>query len=550
MRKTKIEYGIDLGTTNSEISVIKNSKIKIIRDPMNQKEVTSSCVHFYKNKTVVGDKAKNKLEQENLNAFRTRTSITEKNGFIEFKRTMGTDKEYFCPIRERAYSSEELSAEVLKTLKSYVMDDEVNTVVITVPMRFRQNQIDATQRAAELAGFEYCELLEEPIAAATAFGMESKDINGYFLVFDFGGGTFDVALMRVEDRIMKVVDTSGDNHLGGKDIDNAIVNDILIPHLQKEYEIDDIINNNKNLKLLKETIKRSAEDIKINLSNNENYKFEGDEPLDENKDIELSINITLDNFEDVTKHIFQRSIDITKNLLKENNLKVTDLETVLLVGGTTYSQTIKRMIKEQITDKIDTSIDPMTAVSQGAALYAFTKDVPEYIQDKNRDKTKIQLLLEYPETTVETDVKLGIKIERDKMEGKIPKIFRAEVIRSDKGWSSGIFKITDSEVIDIYLNENETNNFIISLFDESNAPYPCEPSNFNILPGSIPDAILPYDICVEIYDEENKYKKLEIIKGLEKNTPIKDYVKGKTTILHTNQDVRPGKKEDKIRKNG
>jgi len=539
MRKTKIEYGIDLGTTNSSIATLKNGKIKIIRNPMNQKEVTPSCVAFYKKKIVVGDKALNKFDHDNLDAFRTRTPITKQNAFIEFKRTMGTETE--------CYSSEELSAEVLKTLKGYVMDDEVNTAVITVPMRFRQNQIDATQRAAELAGL-YCELLEEPIAAATAFGIELKDINGYFLVFDFGGGTFDVALMRVEDRIMKVVDTDGDNHLGGKDIDKAIINDILIPHLQKEYDIDDVVNN-KYLELLKKAIRPLAEEAKIALSNRKYYPLQGDEPLDEDGDIEVKLNITIEDFEKVTKHVFQRSIDITKNLLKKNHLKGTDLETLLLVGGITYSQTLRRMIKEQITDKIDTSIDPMTAVSQGAALYAFTKDVPEYIQDKNRDKTQIQLLLEYPETTVETDVKLGIKIERDKMEGKIPKVFRAEVIRSDKGWSSGLFRITDSKVIDIHLNENTTNNFIISLFDENNAPYPCEPESFNILQGfKPPEAILPYDICVGIYDEENKYEKLEIIKGLEKNTEIKDFIKGEVKkTLYINQDIRPGKKEDRIK---
>ena len=551
MRKTKIEYGIDLGTTNSSIATLKNGKIKIIKNSMNYSEVTPSCVYFYKNKTDVGQIAKNKLNRENLNAFRTRTLITEKNGFIEFKRTMGTDKEYFCPIRKRAYSSEELSAEILKRLKSYVTDEEVNTAVITVPMRFSFLQIDATQRAAELAGFEHCELLEEPVAAATAFGMESKDINGYFLVFDFGGGTFDVALMQIEDRIMKVIDTAGDNYLGGKDVDNAIVNDILIPHLQKEYEIDDVINNNKHLKLLKEVLKPLAEEAKKALSKKEDYLLDSGEPIegDEIGKIGLlEINITRKDFEKVTKHIFQRSIDITKKLLKENKLKGTDLETILLVGGTTYIPILRRMIKEQITDKIDTSIDPMTAVSQGAALYAFTKDVPEYIQDRTRDKTKIQLLLEYPETTVETDVKLGIKIERAKMEGKIPDVFYIEVIRSDRGWSSGIFEIIDSEIIDIYLNKNETNNFIISLFDEKNIPYPCEPNSFNILQGfKPPEAILSSDICIGIYDEENKYEKLESVKGLYKNTPIKDYVKGKTKILHTNQDIRPGKKGDEIK---
>jgi len=124
------------------------------------------------------------------------------------------------------------------------------------------------------------ELLQEPIAAATAFGMQSKDIKGYFLVFDFGGGTFDVALMHVDDRIMRVLDTAGDNHLGGKDIDNAIVNDILIPHLKKEHEIDDVVNNNKYLKLLKEVVKPFAEESKIALSSKEYYNLDSGEPIE------------------------------------------------------------------------------------------------------------------------------------------------------------------------------------------------------------------------------------------------------------------------------
>ena len=551
MRKTKIEYGIDLGTTNSSISTIKNGKIEIIKNPMNQTEVTPSCVYFYSKKTIVGEKAKNKLGEENLNAFRTRTPISKKNGFIEFKRTMGYDSKYYSQNREKSFSSEELSAEVIKSLKSYVIDEVINTAVITVPMRFSAKQIEATQRAAELAGLEYCELLPEPIAAAMAFGMQSNSINGYFLVFDFGGGTFDVALMHIEDGIMKVVDTSGDNHLGGKDIDKTIVNDILINQLKKDYDITKIMKNADHLTLLKEAIRNLAEEAKIALSTKETYNLETGEPI-EHDEIgyigELELIIERKDIERVTCHLLQRSIDITNKLLSENNLSGSDLQTILLIGGTTYIPSIRKMIQEQITDKINTSIDPLTAVSQGAALYAFTKDVPEDIQDKNRDKSKIQLQLEYPETTVEKDVKLGIKIQRKKMLGTIPDIFQIEIVRSDRGWSSGLFRISDSEIIDIHLIENKTNSFIINLYDINNAPYPCEPNNFNILQGFLPPStILPFDLCIGIHDEENNYEKLEIIVGLENNTPIKDYIKGKTKILHTNRDVRPGNEEDKIR---
>ena len=135
---------------------------------------------------------------------------------------------------EKEYSSEELSAEVLKALKSYITDENIKSVVVTVPAKFTVNQKDATLRAAKLAGFEHCELLQEPIAASMAYGLDAKSKDGYWLVFDFGGGTFDAALLKVEEGIMKVIDTEGDNYFGGKNLDYAIVEEIMIPHIRKE----------------------------------------------------------------------------------------------------------------------------------------------------------------------------------------------------------------------------------------------------------------------------------------------------------------------------
>src|SRR5690606_940787 len=155
------------------------------------------------------------------------------NFFIEFKRTMGTDKKYFSSHMDRNFTSEELSAEVLKKLKSFITDEDLQSIVITVPAKFTINQKDATTRAAKLAGFKHVDLLHEPIAASMAYGLESKAKNGFWVVFDFGGGTFDVALIKVEDGIMQVVDTEGDNYLGGKNLDYVIVNEIIIPYLKE-----------------------------------------------------------------------------------------------------------------------------------------------------------------------------------------------------------------------------------------------------------------------------------------------------------------------------
>jgi molecular chaperone DnaK len=241
--RQKIDYGIDLGTTNSAIARMEAGEATIQKSDDNQMDTTPSCISFNKKKTLfVGQNAKNAIEQEAMAAFRSRRQ-TPSNGYFEFKRTMGTDHKYESAFMERAYTSEDLSSEILKKLKGYFRDEEIGSVVITVPAMFKQNQIDATQRAAELAGFKYCELLQEPIAASIAYGIKASANSGHWLVFDFGGGTFDAALMHVDDGIMKVVDTEGDNHLGGKNIDVAIVDQLFIPEIAKQCEIDGILGD-------------------------------------------------------------------------------------------------------------------------------------------------------------------------------------------------------------------------------------------------------------------------------------------------------------------
>jgi molecular chaperone DnaK len=264
MSRQKIDYGIDLGTTNSSIARMVNGQIEIVRSDEFLKDTTPSCILIKPKAIIAGDKAFNILGQENIEAFKTRSN-KKQNTFAEFKRTMGTTTQYLASNRNASFSSEELSAEILKKLRNYVKDEDVDCAVITVPAKFRQNQLDATQKAAELAGFKYCELLQEPIAASLAYGINAEKAKGYWLVFDFGGGTFDAALMKVDQGIIKVVDTEGDNHLGGKNLDIAIVDEIIIPELAKRFKLEKVLSGDER-GLLKSALKRIAEGIKIDLS--------------------------------------------------------------------------------------------------------------------------------------------------------------------------------------------------------------------------------------------------------------------------------------------
>lgn len=225
MARLKIDFGIDLGTTNSAIAVIENGKTRVFKNDL-LGETMSSCVWDRGKAYFVGVKAYAQLPTDKRKAFKDRDF--ESNIFIEFKRTMGNSAK-----NNKGLSSEELSAEVLKTLKSYVKEEDVKSAVITIPAAFEMNQINATKKAAELAGIEYVELIQEPYAAAIAYGVSSSNKNGYWLVFDFGGGTFDSALVKVSDGIIKVIDTEGDNFLGGKNLDEAIVNELLF-HISRK----------------------------------------------------------------------------------------------------------------------------------------------------------------------------------------------------------------------------------------------------------------------------------------------------------------------------
>lgn len=550
MSRTKIDYGIDLGTTNSAIARLDGKEAQVFKSDI-QKDTVPSCVHFRKTTVIVGERAFSRYSDEKADAFK-RFSVDGDNRelantFVEFKRTMGTDKNYESEGAGREFTSEELSAELLKFLKSLVLDDEVRAVVITVPNRFHNNQVDATQAAAELAGFEYCELLQEPIAASIAYGISKENIDGYWLVFDYGGGTFDVALMRVNEGIMQVVDTDGDPHLGGKDVDFAVVDRIIIPEIESNYNVAKILANPNGKRKLRDSLKFIAEESKIAISPPGKlsaavvtYKPLGED--DDGEEIELDFQMSLDAFERAIAPEIQRAIDISKKLITRNNLRENELEKIVLVGGSTLSQTVRRMVAEQFKTSIDTSVDPMTAIAKGAALYASTRELPA--SQQQRDTSKIQLFLKYPSNTVESTENLGLRVDRDKTTGAVPEVLFAEVIRGDKAWSSNRVKIEDdAEIIEIFLGPG-SNSFEIVLFDDKGNRLICEPSSISILQGlKTPEATLPYDVGIGGF-QVGVTRPILLPMGLSKNKSLP--AKG-TTTLRTQKDVRPGNKEDEIR---
>ena len=541
MARNKIDYGIDLGTTNSAICRMEKGEPVVIKTDV-LKDTMPSCISVNKKGSIkAGDSAYNTMKQDKRRATKSWHKGAS-NTYVEFKRTMATDTQYPCANLNKSFSSEELSAEVLKTLKSFVTDETFSSVVITVPAKFTVNQKTATMEAAKMAGFKHCELLQEPIAASMAYGVSSDEKNGTWMVFDFGGGTFDAALLKVEDGIMQVFDTEGDNYLGGKNLDYAIVDNIIIPYLQENYAIDGYLQDEEKKEVLRDAMKTYAEDAKNQLSFKDHEDIIsnlGDLGEDEDgEEIELDLTLTQAQAFDMMRPYFQKAVDICKNLIQRNNLNGSQITKLILVGGPTHSPLIRQMLREQVTQNVDTSIDPMTAVATGAALYASTLDAE--VSDDEIKVGTVKLDVSYESTTVEMTEYVPVCLTDGSAFNKV----LVEFVRGDKAWASGKIEInSNGDVVELNLLEGKANSFNISCYDGKGNSLPCFPNEITIIQGSVVGAApLPYNIGIATWNEDKKRGVFRMAKGLEKNKPLP--ATGVINDLRTTNQLRPGLSSD------
>lgn len=541
MARNKIDYGIDLGTTNSAICRMEKGEPVVIKTDV-LKDTMPSCISVNKKGSIkAGDSAYNTMKQDKRRATKSWHKGAS-NTYVEFKRTMATDTQYLCSNLHKSFSSEELSAEVLKTLKSFVTDEKFSSVVITVPAKFTVNQKTATMEAAKMAGFKHCELLQEPIAASMAYGVSSEEKDGLWMVFDFGGGTFDAALLKVEDGIMQVFDTEGDNYLGGKNLDYAIVDNIIIPYLQENYAIDGYLQDEEKKEVLRDAMKTYAEDAKNQLSFKDHEDIIsnlGDLGEDEDgEEIELDLTLSQAQVFDVMRPYFQKAVDICKNLIQRNNLNGSLITKLILVGGPTHSPLIRQMLREQVTPNVDTSIDPMTAVATGAALYASTMDAE--VSDKEIKVGTVKLDVSYESTTVEMAEYVPVCLAEG---SSLNRVF-VEFVRGDKAWASGKVEINSKgDVVELNLLEGKANSFNISCYDDKGNILPCFPNEITIIQGSVVGAApLPYNIAIARWDRNKKRTVIRMAKGLEKNKPLP--ATGVINDLKTTSQLRPGLSSD------
>ena len=329
--------GIDLGTTTSAISYLKNGKPEIIQN-LEGKRTTDSVVGIDKYENIiVGELAKRMIG----------------NKVEEVKRIMGTGRK--VSLGNKVFSPEEISAEILKKLKydaEEFLGEEIEEAIITVPALFTASQKASTIQAGKLAGLKVERIISEPTAAAMAYGLDNLTQNQKILVYDFGGGTFDVSILDLDEGILDVIATSGDNHLGGKDIDN-----LLLKYIKSKINRNDILD---------EEIKTDVEELKKSLS------FIQTTSLIIPR-YQIDLEVTRDELDNLITIIIDNSIECIFKALSEANLTKEDIDVVLLVGGTTRIPIIKNRLKELFGNKIKSFADPQEVVALGASVQAGIK---------------------------------------------------------------------------------------------------------------------------------------------------------------------------------
>lgn len=524
---SRIKYGIDLGTTNSSIATITDGEPVIFKTDT-KSPVMPSCVSFSKRKiTKVGTPALNDYYSEKKNAT-VNWVKTKSNAFVEFKREMGSDTLFESTNMKCSFSAVDLSSEVLKKLKTFI-PEEAKDIVITVPAKFTVNQKAATITAAEKAGFRCCELLQEPLAASFAYGISTHFQNGIWLVFDFGGGTFDAALVQANDGVMQIFDTEGDSFLGGKDLDLAIVEKIIIPYINLNYSIREILISESRCSILKESLKIYAEKIRKELSLSESFEYVsdlGDIGIDDDgEEIVIDHVFTREEVYKAIDDLYQKAVDMCIDLLARNNIKKDIIDRIILVGGPTHCPLIREKLKKQISEKLDCSIDPMTAVAVGAALYAQSFDVPDEDDSEEADnKDALKLEVVYQSNSINDTEWVGLKPAAT---DTYPDGLEIELSRTDNAWSSGRIKLgDDGEAVEVLLERNRSNTFKIIGYDSHGNLIKISPNSININQGvKLSGAVLPYNIC---YSYKNPYALYTVtstnlvasFSGLEKNNPL------------------------------
>ncbi len=466
--------GIDLGTSNSVIAGIVDGEARVFR-PADGGEVLPSVIYV--------DKRGHRLYGRRAY---DQALIAPDNVAAGFKRLMGSSTPIEIKGAGVTLTPEECSAEIIRQLLGQATTetgiDEFTGAIITIPAAFNQMQSEATLRAAKLAGLERVDLLQEPVAAALA-AMSGAKRSGQFLIYDLGGGTFDVALAQAINGEVSIVAQQGINMLGGRDFDRIIVNEIVRPWLLANFDLPDNFQRDPQYRRLIRIAQLAAEKAKIDLSTKDEaaiFASDDDVRMTDQNETEIFLNapFTRAAFEDLIREPVQQTIALIRSMMDENNYKHDDIDRIVFIGGPSRTPLIRQMVSDELGIAADLKTDPMTAVALGAAYYCESRrwdflgvgagvggSVPKPQKATAPTPEEPDLTFDYAQRTPDDKTVITVHLAQ-------PLKVSRQLRLTSEAWDSGVLPLADGLTIMVPLRANGLHSFAVRVLDEAGQPLP------------------------------------------------------------------------------
>ena len=463
--------GIDLGTSNSAIAGYQSGKVRLFKSAEGTDVLPSAIMIDRRGNMLIGKRAYDQA------------AYAPDNVAQGFKRLMGTSSTMSFAATDRMMTPEDASSEILRALiaqaKMDAGDFAIEGAVVTIPAAFNQMQTEATMRAAKAAGLQKVALLQEPIAAAMTSIARTENKSGQFLVYDFGGGTFDAAIVQSIAGSANVVAHAGINMLGGRDFDRSILNSIVRPWLLEHFDLPDAFQTDKSYQRLLRIAQHYCEVAKVGLSTKTADRIFADEAQIGAKDrrgreIYLDIEISREALEELIKGEVVRSIEQCRSLLKDNGYRVEDIDRVVMVGGPSRMPIVRGSVANDLGIRVDLDIDPMTAVATGAAIFAEGTDWGSSVGNRKsvrgtkKPSAALDIRYDFPARTADSSVRICVRAGDN-----IAKQGLRVIVNTDEGWTSGQVELNgNTDIRDIPLSRSGDNKICITVLDPSGVPRP------------------------------------------------------------------------------
>ncbi len=487
--RPSIDFGIHMGLSHAAMAVVEGESVRVVKTNSDQ-DRTPCCVYINKYGQIhTGRLAKNRLGDP----------CSVEDIYLDFMRRLGTDHLYAFKSSGLTMRPEELVAAVIQSLREDAqqrLGEDVLASVLTVPNWFGEKECQAMQMVGEQGGLEQVVLLQEPMAAALAYGMYDSEENRHWMTYAFTGHSFDTAVMEAKGGTIAVVNHGGDNHLGGSEFDWAVIEQIIIPEIAGQYNLPDFQRGNRRWAAALAIIRRSVELAKIQLSRSDMTYLEGCHIKDAGGEIvEIEHKLTRDSLVSVAEPFIMRSVDICRRVLKEKNLAPSAIEKIVLVGGPTLAPYFREILLEELGIPLDLSVDPVTAVVRGAAIFAAsqpnrTNRAPSVVKP-----AQYKLDLRYKPVGVDDDPTVRGIVEASSGESLAG--FTIEFVNKKTKWRSVRVPVRGNGRFRVQLlaEKGRKNDFEIQLTDARGTRVACMPRS---IPYTVGKSILEQPIIHSI----------------------------------------------------